>query len=656
MRREYRVSGGVIAEKSGDAMEGLRVDLYDRDLRSRDMLGSAKTDSEGQFDFSFSRQDFDRTGTDREPELYLRVSTESGDELYRKRIREGRVEIRLPENTVEKTKGEKMSDRINLKGKVVKRKGEEPLEAMPLEVYAYEGDRLVGKTDVDESGNYDIEARRRRTGSQLELTVVPKLDDLFPTGEESRMLSYRKRIHPTALDREAMIEIPDYFDRLWHRVRRETYRIYGTVYAAEYDDYGALVNVDELPGVKLEFVEVGTGFEEMLPFLGYSSNVLGYTHADPDGDYEFTFDWTTSTPLLLYYLFTDNEPDIKIRIYQLHDGGETLVHERPTEWNLENEAERDIFVDREDLIETPDIGDRPEEGFQFRSLGLMPVDTTRIDAEGLGTTHPGDPVRFAKAPFGGLLRIFGLFAETPAIEEYRVQFSPATEIGGTLSPTGDWSDVTDPLNNRKWNATEKRWENVSLGPDPDTHRYRNIDTEPEWDWHEHGLKIMWNTTQEPDGAYALRIIGYDSSGTEQMTQEMPPIRIDNTKPDVEVLDTDAPGGSVTDCGVVDLGPTASVVFTVKAHDPKGHMLRYWISGIRGSNDSIGATTKDERLHTLWNGVTSKDVAFPVPSYPACPGGAAYSFELHVHGRSTNGYSEHLGSQEVEWTENMFIEP
>jgi hypothetical protein len=430
---------------------------------------------------------------------------------------------------------------------------------------------------------------------------------------------------------------PGYF-KLWGKVTK-TYNMHGVVYSTTF--VGASpISVEPLPAAKIEFFEVDTP-----PFWLYGTEPelteasLGYAYTAPDGSYDFSFSFSYTSGASWIWLFTDMVPDIRARISQFVDGSWTLVYEGPVDWDVVQEFHRDYFIPEEDVIPVPPGGVKPAEGFRFVSLGLLPIDTTRIQL-GYATSQAGDPIAVSHQPFCATLRIFGLFAEAPPIATYKVQIAAADED----TVLGSWQDLTDPLQNRKWNDAFHRWDFMVLGPDSVTGRYKNIDTEAEADWHEHALKVTWNSANVADGYYALRIVGYDASDTEVGTFQMPIIRVDNSLPEIKLEVIGTTSGAVTNCGVVQLGPDRKIQFRVTAYDPEGHVKRYWLSGTRGKDGlSAGTTIQENRPSTAagWAGKKDELVEFvpaPLPmALLGCPA-VAYNFELHLRGLATDGYS------------------
>lgn len=536
-----------------------------------------------------------------------------------------------------------------------------------LAVHAFVGGVEVARAKVDAQGKYKLTFEYKDQPPATELRVLPaKLSHrCSQTLTLSKTISpgryVLKKQSPYAYYAHYDLIIPLEYVALWGTVTK-TYHMEGAVYATTFVGTPPVpISIEPLPAAKIEFYEVDAPIFWLIgtePEL--TEAYLGYTYTAPDGSYDFEFDFSYKTsPWIWLWLFTDRVPDIRARISQFVDGLWKQVYEGPVDWNIVEEFHRDYFVPVEDTFPVPDEGVKPDEGFRFVSIGLLPIDATRIH-QGYATAQPGDPGRISAVshqPFCGTLRIFGLFAEAPPVVSYQVQIADADENG----PIGSWRDVTDPLHNRKWNDVQKKWEHMLLGPDPATGRYQNIDTEPEADWHEHALKVTWNSANEPNGYYALHIIGYDAGNTEVGTFEMPVMRVDNNVPEASIEALGTTVGGVTDCGALQLGTDRKIQFKITGHDPEGHVLRYWLSGTRGKEaGSAGPNISAQRPDPpgdVWTGVKNHTVDFIVDPLPASLLGCvsvAYNFELHVHGLATDCYDVTPGSQRVKRETNLVV--
>jgi hypothetical protein len=382
---------------------------------------------------------------------------------------------------------------------------------------------------------------------------------------------------------------------------------------------------------------------------------LGHAYSGPDGEYQFQFKFgakNQAKPVLPEISRTTEKPDIRAKIHEFAEGDWTLIYTAPVDWDIVEDFHRDYFVPVEDVVPIPPEDLKPEEGFRFSSVGLLPIDESRL-VKGYFTAQAGDPLAVSHSPFCGSLNIFGLFAAAPPVAHYRVEIADADEDG----PTGAWTDLLDRLANYKWNDTTHVWDYQNMGPDAVTHLYANIDTGPESDWLFHSLKVAWNTRSRPDGYYALRITSYDAVMTPTGTYTMPVMRVDNTIPEV-ALDVISP--AVGKCGGLALGADRLITFNVTAHDPAGHVARYWLSGTRGkAATTAGATVEVDRplATATWTGADHTPTAFDVlvrpPELADCAQ-IAYNFELHARGLATNGYSVEPVSQWAKTEVNLIV--
>jgi hypothetical protein len=291
---------------------------------------------------------------------------------------------------------------------------------------------------------------------------------------------------------------------------------------------------------------------------------------------------------------------------------------------------------------------RPVTGFRFTSLGLLPLDDTRL-IKGYATTFPGDPISLNHQPFAQKLRLFGLFGATDKVVTYKVQVARADED----HPIGAWMDLDDPLYNRVWNATARKWDVRFMGPDPATGRYLNIDNEPVYKWHEHSLKIAWDSRKVVDGYHAIRMVGYDKDGS-LISAAMPYIilRIDNSIPNADLKAL-----NVTPCGKVDLPADRDLELQFTAYDPAKHLWSYNITGTRGKDAIAAGPIISEFRPNSGQGWVNRKVDFHVNNLPPALGmckAMAYNFELHVQGSATNGYSPRLQAQRMEKEINLIV--
>lgn len=536
--------------------------------------------------------------------------------------------------------------------------------------------QLAGQTQVNTDGEYELELDSDSMPETVELMILPS--SMKP--EDAGSLAHSKRINSSRfiaregktgeflLSDKFFLPI-DYLEFIKRRARQ--YHVHGTVYQ-EHPTYFAT-----LPGCRIDFFEVDAkaDFLETSPAHDISSIVrrqdfLGSAYTRTDGSYDFYFKFGTlrafSEPEYSPHLppvpktsnqFFDAKPDIRARFYLFINGAWSKIHDAPMtefDWNIAPDFHRDYRIPADAAIGTVDPGTKPATGFRFKSIGLLPIDTTRI-AAGYAHSQPGDPVAgITHEPFCGTLRIYGQFAAAPVVPQYTVELLK-TDATGTAITGEIWKQLGEPLSNLLWNEPARRWDAITLGPTAD--KYRNIDIEDPMDWLESSLKAVWNSANCVNGYYKLRITGYDASNLAVSTTEMPIMRIDNDTPEAD-FDVTAPAATL--CGDLTLGSDRDITFRVTAYESDGHMHSYSLSGSRGRYaESAGATVSRGRplANDNWNGVLNGSEQFAVIARSAATlscATMAYSFHLCVQGAGTNGYGNCLGSKRVYRESNLVI--
>lgn len=71
--RTFRISGHVIDERTRHGIPGLRVEAWDKDLRSNTLLGEALTDGQGAFHLEFTSASDGSLRRTRHPNLFFKV-------------------------------------------------------------------------------------------------------------------------------------------------------------------------------------------------------------------------------------------------------------------------------------------------------------------------------------------------------------------------------------------------------------------------------------------------------------------------------------------------------------------------------------------------------------------------------------------------------
>ena len=525
-----------------------------------------------------------------------------------------------------------------------------------LAVHAFVKDQDLAHATVDPSGHYRLAFKYEDCPPATQLRVVPaEFSD-----SASETLALTEPFNPTryAVEKDSAIAhrdllIPSNYIELMENLRK-FYDLHGEVWCATYQN-GELLYIEPLPAVKIDFFLEPVAEKPVLPLPRPRRFHLGQAYSAPDGSYDFKF---KLPPVKPYPIKTVLPPaaklNIQARVSQLVGGVWKTIFVERFNWAFEPDVHKDFFVPAKDVIKVGDPGEKPLQGFRYTGLGLLPLDTTRIQ-QGYATSQTTDPVPgISHQPFCDTLRVFGLFAAAPPVATYQVQIADADENHAT----GTWEDINDPLVNLKWNDTDKRWDAQVLGPDPVTKLYQNIDTQPEADWMEHALKFTFNSANKPDGFYALQIVGYDVTGALVGTFEMPVVRVANTLPEISVA---AVQPQPTECGILQL-PDQKITFSLTAYDPEGHVLYCQLSGNRGTDAaSAGATVVVNRPDptTTWNGLLAQDENFAVDPLPSnlvnCPA-VAYNFEFMVQGAGTNCYAATLESQRQWRQTNLVVMP
>jgi hypothetical protein len=323
------------------------------------------------------------------------------------------------------------------------------------------------------------------------------------------------------------------------------------------------------------------------------------------------------------------------------------------DWNIDPDFHRDYRIPADAALGAVDPGTKPATGFRFKTIGLIPIDNTRI-VDGYAHSQTGDPVSgITHEPFCGALRIYGLFAAAPSVTTYTVEILK-TDATGTAITGETWKPLGESLTNLQWNDIAKRWDPITLGPTAD--RYVNIDIQDPMEWLEPSLKAVWNSANCVNGYYKLRITGYDASAVSVVTTEMPMIRIDNDLPQAD-LDVISPAATV--CGDLTIGADRTITFRVTAYDSDGHLHSYYLYGTRGRYaESAGATVYHGRpvANDNWDGVINSSEPFAVATRSASTimcATMAYSFHLCAQGAGTNGYANCLESKRV-WRETNLV--
>lgn len=542
------------------------------------------------------------------------------------------------------------------------------------------GGQVAGQSQVTAEGEYQVDFEADGTPEVLELKILPSSVAPEEAGKMALSRSFNfSRLVATEGDSTRFLlpekfYLPvDFLDFIRRRTRK--YHVHGTVYLEHFTFFTSL------PGCRIDFYEVD--YLEESPIIKRPAHgvirrqdFLGSTFTRADGTYDFYFKFGAfpskpgihpfteielgpQSPLKKIFpgFRTDYKPDIRARFYLYINGVWTNIYNAPMvnfDWNIDADYHRDYRLPADTAIGAVEPGTKPATGFRFKTIGLLPIDNTRI-ADGYAHSQPGDPVGvITHEPFCGSLRIYGLFAPTPEVTTYSVEMLK-TDSSGVASPEETWKPVGVPLTNLQWNDLTKRWDAKNLGKTSE--RYQNIDIDDPMEWLEPSLKSVWNTANCVNGYYKIRITGYDAANNAVAAEEMPMVRIDNDLPQAE-LDVLSPAATV--CGDLTLGSDRNITFRVTAYESDGHLHSYTINGSRGRHsESAGTTLFHGRTvaNANWEGVINASEPFAIAARTSSTiicATMAYSFHLCAQGAGTNGYGNCLESKRVWINTNLVV--
>lgn len=178
--KSYRISGRVINRTTRQGVSGLRIEAWDKDLIFDDLVSSATTDEQGDFQIEFTQSHFRELFLDRQPDLFFKVfrveelikSTENSV-LWNVEARDTEVVIEVDLPAAGKTeafvvRGEVRDADGSLLASVVVKAFDKELRS----------EQLLGEVMTNKAGKYEIrysaeQFRRAEKGSaDLRVAVV----------------------------------------------------------------------------------------------------------------------------------------------------------------------------------------------------------------------------------------------------------------------------------------------------------------------------------------------------------------------------------------------------------------------------------------------------------------------------------------------------
>ncbi len=79
----YKIIGRVTTKKENDAIPGLNIQVWDKDIGNMDeYIGDTITDKLGEFSIEFTEEDFSHWGKEEAPDIYFIVTNKAGAVIY----------------------------------------------------------------------------------------------------------------------------------------------------------------------------------------------------------------------------------------------------------------------------------------------------------------------------------------------------------------------------------------------------------------------------------------------------------------------------------------------------------------------------------------------------------------------------------------------
>ena len=155
-KKAFRISGHVIDHKSGNGIEGLKVEAWDKDLLVDDLVGSSETQADGLFEFKFDASYFKELFLDRSPDLFFKVFSnnrliKSTEDSVLWNIASGKSNIEIEVDMPVEEKN------FTVHGRVLQADGSH-LEAITVKAFDKDlrQESLLGEASTNSNGQYVI--------------------------------------------------------------------------------------------------------------------------------------------------------------------------------------------------------------------------------------------------------------------------------------------------------------------------------------------------------------------------------------------------------------------------------------------------------------------------------------------------------------------
>lgn len=426
------------------------------------------------------------------------------------------------------------------------------------------------------------------------------------------------------------------------------------------------------------FVEYDRTEGEKLgdPYTGEGDRTtLGETATDERGNYVFRFTWSladiideTGDIAMGEDAATHARPDLVLQLMDsLPDG---VAWESAPYYNVPNVKRINLCIPKRSFPQAACQGGRAIQA--IGNLFIVPHAGTTLHSDGtISNTDATGPV-VEHAAWRGKLDLFACFldfrtpSDQPEIEFYTIRYR--RKLGGIWEST--WHFVNEHYTHLQQQG-DGTWKSSLVGPMPGTVEidgamtaidqvYLNVEEKPDWLFTHRDRKVQLRTGryQSVAGPVEFKIEGYDAGGN-KITGAEDTVRLylDNSPASGEVDYVKFGTADPQECALYEL-PDGNSPLSVryKAVDEQGFMRNYSLVAYRGSNTPVpivDTTTLSpiagsyENLFPYRYGGTldvSLDGWVETQIKPASgdwlPAGrdfCAFSFELYVRDRTTNGY-------------------